>query len=397
MAHDTRIDKIMQVIAKQDNDELQPLFQKANEAGISSAVIISIWYGQVNLTRQPQHIIDFLAGALGIDDQTGEDVESNISAETTEVAGTAKNADRPTQTVYYRNKLDFMDDECAPASVRKRSRPYFEKLLSAEIAAKKDIAEMSKEEFTAVFAELGYYNRQYLKNALQVLSHYFRWSVQTNRPTHDFWIGGGEVGEDDIDLSVAMKKMCVRSPRMLREVIEEKCPLDEMYAVPPLAVLAWMGFSQDEAIQIRNTDVSLVRRTICGKAIPVELYNIIRDYYSDQDCTVESVNGFGVRTLYVRNYGLFLKNRAHVSSARSTFTKSTITTLMNIEGLSYKDIQMSAKYYSIRQLEEIRRPTQEDICKIFGIEITNNAWRMKAMVIDRLIEYQAFLKAFYWL
>lgn len=384
---DMRIQRIQEIIDRQQDEDLQTLFQWAFYAKISSALIIRIWYGQVNLRKQPPEIIDFLSKALHVNDVINDTTEPEQEHEEAE--------DEPVELSRFRqNKLAFTEDESVPVSARKRCNAILRDLEALEVKYNKDIAEMSKEEFADVFSQIGVYNRQYISMTLNLLKHYFKWSLNTGRPTHEYWTDG-EIQADDIDLSVAIRQCCFASPESLYYHIVDQIDLDSMFAAPPLAVLAWMGFSVKEAIDIKNDEIDLARHEIRGRKIPNLLINIINRYYQVGDSIIEVPIHRGTRRMRVNDIGYFIKTKTALSAKQiPRFSVSSATTALSQCRISYKDIDMSARYYRLHEIERTRRITKADICEVFEIEI-DDPWREQQLVNDRLIEYYAYVQAFH--
>lgn len=378
MANNERVSAILAAMTNQDNAVLQNLFSQAAIAGVSSSTIIRIWYRQADLARQPQKVIDFLYNTLVTDSQL------------------ERPSQEPVDLKFFRkNKLDFMDDESVPASIRRRCSPLFDGLYEIELVGNQDIAEMGHIHLAKAFEVLGHYNRKYIASALSSINQYLKWSVRSNRPTHECWRNGEMLVPDDVDTAEAMRQSCYRDAKMLREVINERIDIDNMQTAPPLAVLAWMDFDLEAALSIKNEDVDLVNKTICGRTIPEELFEIIKRYYLVGDSFVMVGAGNGAqRQLHVEDLGFFLKPRT-IKPKRVPVNASAAKNALSSNGLSYKDIQMSSRYCRLHEISVHRLPTEEDVCLIFGIDSNDKAWKVQNEVGTRLLEYQSFVKAFY--
>ena len=378
MANNERVSAILTAMTNQDNAVLQNLFSQAAIAGVSSSTIIRIWYRQADLARQPQKVIDFLYNTLVTDSQL------------------ERPSQEPVDLKFFRkNKLDFMDDESVPASIRRRCSPLFDGLYEIELANNQDIAEMDHLFLAKSFEVLGHYNRKYIASALSSINQYLKWSVRSNNPTHECWKAGEVLVPDDIDTAEAMRQSCYRDAKMLRDVIEERIDIDNMQTAPPLAVLAWMDFDLETALAITNDDVSLSNKSICGRKIPEELVEIIKRYYLVGDSFVMVGAGNGAqRQLHVEDLGLFLKPRT-VKPKGVPVNASAAKNALSSNGLSYKDIQMSSRYCRLHEISAHRLPTEEDVCAIFGIDANDKAWKVQNEVGTRLLEYQSFVRAFY--
>ena len=378
MANNERVATILAMMSNQDNDALQKLFAKAASAGVSSSTIIRIWYRQADLAKQPKKVIDFLYDALATDSQP------------------ERPSQEPVDLKFFRkNKLDFMDDESVVASIRRRCSPLFDGLYEIELAHNQDIAEMDHAFLAKSFETLGHYNRKYIASALSTLNQYLKWSVRSDRPTHECWRNGEMLVPDDVDTAEAMRQSCYRDAKMLREAIEDRVDIDSMQTAPPLAVLAWMDFDLETALSITNEEVSLADKTICDRPIPEELLEIIKRYYLVGDSFVMVGAGNGAqRQLHVEDLGLFLKPRTSKPKGVPV-NASAAKNALSSNGLSYKDIQMSSRYCRLHEISSQRLPTEEDVCMIFGIDTNDKAWKVQNEVGTRLLEYQSFVKAFY--
>lgn len=376
---DERIDTIQKIINQNNNDVLQELFKVAQDKGVPTATIIRIWHGQLNWSRQPK-LVDFLADALQIANHRNKIVEAGISNEPIDLP------------VYRQNKIAFTEDKSVPASIRKRSGALFKALEPVENEYDRDIAAMMKSEFIEVFDQLGYYNRQYISSALSTLNQYFKWSVCTGRPVSASWKSGELLVADDVNIVNGIKTSCFGGPAALLDAIEEKIPINEMHVAAPAAVLAWMGFSMEEALAIQTKEVDYANGTIRGRKIPNVLLRIIAEYLDIGDGYVYRKAGYGMRKMHVNDIGLFLKSITYKPTGKAITATSVMQGLFSI-GLSYKDIQMSAKYFEVHQRSFDHKITKKDICEVFGIDESRDKASL-GIVDDRLVEYYAYVEAF---
>jgi len=146
-------------------------------------------------------------------------------------------------------------------------------------------------------------------------------------PKHESQDGIDETGVTVVDLN---------DPWTLRELLEMNAEEDELQIAPVLAVLAWIGFDEREALGIRCEEVDLLRRTICGRKIPDALYRVIVEHYEVEEYDVESHDSRGLSQRFVRARG-----RAGRGSG------AMLKSVMEQYGISYQDIRMSGENYRL--------------------------------------------------
>lgn len=159
-------------------------------------------------------------------------------------------------------------------------------------------------------------------------------------PEPEHWSEANEAGATVAELN---------DPWALRELIEKNVGVDEEEIASVLAVLAWMGFEQEEALDIRLEDVDILRRTICTRKIPYELYPVVTKYFFDWACMFET--SIGRRSGDLRTGGgHYLIKTEHKGRASETVLAATIEQY----GLSYEEIRAAGEYGRLKRTEAER-------------------------------------------
>jgi len=141
----------------------------------------------------------------------------------------------------------------------------------------------------------------------------------------------------------------LNDPWALRELLEKNAGVDKEEIASVLAVLAWMGFKKAEALDIRLEEVDILRRTICTREIPYELYPMITKYFCDWACMSETSIGRRSRDLRTGG-GHYLIKVEHGGRAFETVLAATIEQY----GLSYEEIRAAGENYRLKRTEAKR-------------------------------------------
>lgn len=116
-----------------------------------------------------------------------------------------------------------------------------------------------------------------------------------------------------------------------------------------LAVLAWMGFSRQSVLDMKDEDVNLSESTVMGVIIPDMFYEFFEKYINSEDS--DPIAGT-VGKYYQENLGYFLKRVVYGPSGNKFDSICLVKALFAL-GYSYENILLSRCFYDAYQ-EEVR-------------------------------------------
>ena len=182
--------------------------------------------------------------------------------------------------------------------------------------------------------------------------------------------------------------------KMLAELLENCTGENEMTIGIALAVLAWVGFDRQEALDIRDGDVDAARNTIRGRRIPVRLWDVLRSYlfyrcFIPGPYTVNSIDQ--LRAIlgkpFIQQWSK--KKRAHRVS------DGIFAQVMAQYDMTYQDFRLSGQCCRLREIEEQRNLTDGDICRVFEIDTSRPSRAVQESIDDCLELYRSYLELFY--
>lgn len=189
-------------------------------------------------------------------------------------------------------------------------------------------------------------------------------------------------------------RVLVCDEEMLMEVLVNCTGENEMTIGAALAVLAWVGFDRQEALDIRDGDVDAARNTIRGRWIPVRLWDVMRSYlfyrhFIPGPYTVNSIDQ--LRAIlgkpFIQQWSK--KKRAYRVS------DGIFAQVMAQYDMTYQDFRLSGQCCRLREIEEQRDLTDGDICHVFEIDTSRSSRAVQESIDDCLELYRSYLELFY--
>ena len=190
-------------------------------------------------------------------------------------------------------------------------------------------------------------------------------------------------------------RVLVCDEEMLVEVLENCTGENEMTIGIALAVLAWVGFDRQEALDIRDGDVDAARNTIRGRRIPARLWDVLRSYlfyrrFIPGPYTVNSIDQLSaiLEKPFIQQWSEKKKRTCRVSDGM-------FAQVMAQYDMTYQDFRLSGQCCRLRELEEQRDLTNGDICHVFEIDTSRHSRAVQESIDDCLELYRSYLELFY--
>lgn len=190
------------------------------------------------------------------------------------------------------------------------------------------------------------------------------------------------------------RRVLVCDEEMLVEVLENCTGENKMTIGAALAVLAWVGFDRQEALDIRDGDVDAARNTIRGRRIPARLWDVLRSYlfyrrFIPGPYTVNSIDQLRAMlgNPFIQQWSK--KKRAHRVS------DGIFAQVMAQYDMTYQDFRLSGQCCRLREIEEQRDLTDGDICRVFEIDTGRPSRAVQESIDDCLELYRSYLELFY--
>ena len=349
MSNNTIIQKVQEALRACSPNDISLLYKKtAHSEVLTQMHVMKLVYGMKAVESCSDRQLHDLAVALGLYESSGEDGATS--------------------------KQQFFDN--LTVSNVNIYKAHLKRFKWAEGERDADLTEWPKQDLLQEIEREGIYNRGTLRQLVTAISKYAEWRKQNGKSVNEFWHGEG-LSVNDISLVEAMRKNCVQDPIGLcvRFAINKNSAPEMILNM--CAVLAWVGFSLEEMVALKNEAVSPDCTRIDGRTIPIPMQRLVRIYTSCED---------------LDDLGYLVKRPLPSRQAGRPINKAYISTQFATAGImSHSDISMSAKYYELWSLENESSLTTEDIANVFKIK---NDQRTAAMV-DRLAEYQAYKEAFH--
>lgn len=186
---------------------------------------------------------------------------------------------------------------------------------------------------------------------------------------------------------------CVRDAEELKNILGDKVFEDGMAFAPILAVLAWMGFNQREALNIRDGEVEQYGEVIRGRRVPEEFRSILHTYCFRRRFVPGPYNTRSVEHLRGIIDQPFLQVCAGEGSRVHRVSDAMLVRALQQYGLTYKEIWVSGRCCELKQIEDQRPLCEKDVCMVFGLEGKPTEIQVAARIW--LNEYQGFVDLFY--
>lgn len=284
----------------------------------------------------------------------------------------------------------------------------FSRMEPYETEARRDIAEMNKDECISTISRMGLTEVRSVKGILSTLKLYARWckkkSVFSAIPGGIFGVVPG-----DICLTESLGRELFRDDADLIESIKKVIPVDAGYIEYPVFCLNWIGLNNSEIVALKDNDVDLDDRIIYGQDGSIvasgfsdNICDTLRKYRTCKSCMRPkgpgmvqavkdmSVNSFLKRMVLVGS-GEFGKgySLAAVNSQCSRMAKK-YQALGYPHRHTYQNVWRSGRYYELYKIEQ----SGVDIFDRANQPVIEDVFRHKKNYFDILKMYSFYKKAF---
>lgn len=134
-----------------------------------------------------------------------------------------------------------------------------------EEPANLDIGDFSIDALYAMMSERDYITYTAVRNDVKILNAYRKWFAFSQ---HGVYKARGDISAQKIDLSLSMKKALIFEPDEIFQ-IRDVLPVTEGYSHIIAMILAWLGFSTDEMMELCTDAVRIEGTvlTVAGRSI----------------------------------------------------------------------------------------------------------------------------------
>lgn len=314
---------IQSVIDEQDNDLLQRIYQdEALGKVLDQADIFKMWHGFLKVEDLPDYVLSGLVDFLRFNDPT---LFEYID-----------------YTYLIQEYLETIENEKTQYQTKMR---LLRVVKGASAMFGKDLPEISKEEAIDIAeAMMEDTSPATIYRNLLCAKNFCAWCIENQKYpdaqnnfkklpkiSMESWVKRKLV-KDDIDLLLKMKAVV---------------PFNEGYAGPVLLALAWLGFSRTEVLQIKNEDVNLLHKTVCGVAISEPLWDIFLQYEGGEHIVTLGQSHVAWKQ---EDLGYYIK-RSVLTPMGKPFDDLALAKATLQVGYTFENIALSKHLYNIYQQE----------------------------------------------
>lgn len=324
LVRENAVRAIEEVIAEQDNDLLQRIYQdEAIGKIIDQISIFKIWHGFSKVDDLSDDAITCLVDFLHFED-------------------TSKLFEYTDYSYLYQEYVDSIENK----STRYQTQQRLSKVArGASAMFQKDLPEMSRQEAMDIAeAMLADTSPTTIYRNILSASGFCEWCIKNKKYPH---AKNSFKNLPKVSVGAWVKEKLVKDDVALMIKIRSTIPLNEGYAEPVLLALAWMGFSRQEVLNIKNEDVKLLDRRICGIPIPRPLMDIFYQY--DNGVRVAPC-GKQMLEWYQEDLGYYLK-RLVCSPLGKPFDEAALAGSIAKTGYTFENVSLSRQLYDIYQKE----------------------------------------------
>lgn len=168
---------------------------------------------------------------------------------------------------------------------RNKLREFFEKLgRNVESVLHKDLNQMSRDEIRIGLSNMGYKNYSTLRNEVSQFSQYINWCIINNKifntinPLLNF-----DCYSVNIDKKV--KLTYIKDEEVLFQIINNSYySLESTESV--VLLLKWCGLSNEEIINLKNSDVDFESGTVLGRKVSDRIMNVLKLHHDTDGCEI---------------------------------------------------------------------------------------------------------------
>lgn len=356
-------DTISGLIEFQDNEILQKIYRQISGTGaLSTSTVLKVWNKIEPLDSlddvELDELLKLCLAASGIGDYESYCVEIDTS---------------PIKRGY----IETIDGPKAKVAAMQFLELFTEVI---ESVYHKDLCQLSYDEAVEGLSRLPNLNAMTLRKALTVARGYCKYCVDNGEFKGKAINSFKAISVEDVPIDTWVMRHIAKDPVDLIARIENVIPIDGGYVAPVALVLAWMKFSLDECVNVREKDVDLFHKTICDKLIPEELIPIVVSY----------ANG----TFDGNDDSSFFK-KTQKRKKGAPYDKANIATALKVmNGFSFGNAVMSSTLYDLYKMEtDSGKVTKQDI--INGFNLNPNTTSFNSYLKDKQRLYSAY-KKIYW-
>ena len=363
LVRDNAIRAIEEVVANQDNDLLQRIYQdEAISKLIDQISIFKIWHGFSKVDDLSDDAIACLIDFLHFED-------------------TSKLFEYVDYSYLYREYVDSIENK----STRYQTQQRLSKVVrGASAMFHKDLPEISRQEAVDIAeAMLADTSPTTIYRNILSASGFCEWCI-ANQKYPGAQNGFKNLPKVSVDNWV--KQKLVKDDIALMIKIRSTIPLNEGYAEPVLLSLAWMGFSRQEVLKIKNEDVKILDMTVCDTPIPGSLMDV---FYQYDDGVRVAPCGKQMLEWYQEDLGYYLK-RLVCAPLGKPFDEAALAGSISKTGYTFENVSLSRQLYDIYH-KELSTGEQTSISGMASdMHVSENSVR------DRYFEMYKSYKSLFW-
>lgn len=354
---------IYRLIELQDNETLQSIYRKiSNGTPISTSTVLKVWNKIESLDSLDDDELEGLLKLCLSVSESGSYEEYCAEVDTS-----------PIKKAY----LETISGPKAKVAAMQFLELFTEKI---ESVYHKDLCCLSYSEAVDGLSRLPNLNTMTLRKALTVARGYCKYCVDNGKFKGKAINSFKNISVEDVPIDTWVRKHIAKDPADLVSRIENVISVDEGYVAPVALVLAWMKFSLDQCVEIREKDIDLFHKTICGVPIPEELIQIVVSY---------------ANATFVSDEDSFFLKKTQKRKKKTPCNKSYIATVLSVmNGFSYRNAVMSSILYDLHKKETIfGRVNKQDIVNMFDLKPDSTSFN--SYLNDKRRLYDVYRKI-YW-
>lgn len=352
---------ILDVIAGQNNDMLQLLYMSAHvKKYVGQENMFKLWHGFIPVEDISDEGLNALCCAVGCD---FEDLHDEID---------------------YSYLIDEYLDTLANENTR---RSYSGKLRVIAFAANnvlhKDLQEMTREDARDLSeAMLDQMSFSTVESAAWTASSFCQWCIKNDKYPN---AQNNFTKLPPIDVSAYVKRCIPQDDMDLTDRLARQIVFDEGEGAAPILMFAWMGFTRQEILDMRNEDVDFFNETVKGVPIPTAFTPALKAYTFAVDV---GMRGNSAYEYHLEDLGFFVKRLViHDTGARCD--KVFLNNSVSHVDLSFDNVATSGQFYRLYQREQQEGPiSDKEFCELFGIKKQKTCYTKKQI-------YNTY-KSLYW-
>lgn len=269
----------------------------------------------------------------------------------------------------------------------KRACKLFVDISRYEKKLNKDVSLFGKEEALAMIREQKFDKKTQVSEFIGVISRYSKWRSVNGFPVGKAFAGKNRIIPKEIEDEIVSEEFIYNPSELVARIRKEAVNPYDMGGV--IFCLSWLGFSFEEMLQIKETDVEIFadHGTVLGKKIPDVMVPIFKDYI-DTDEKTEKVGFDNVRVVKREECEFFLKRwdtRKNLGKRSSEILKNNTREL----GMTHTTVWQSGALYRLYLSEKKGKEIcLKDVAEEFGVK--EHEKTMERLVKQKFDLYQKY-------